>query len=267
MSDTIIKELFGFSGNKIFLVKTDTGLIVRKIGNVGRNIERLLSLSSKLPLPKLYTYTDTSLDCEYIHSLDMKTYLLTHNVDDLVNFLITIFEVLSKNSKIKDYSQVYIDKLSQIDWSDQIIFSKTQLFENLPTHLPSSDYFGDLTLENILYSKSQGFVLIDCQTVEYDSYIFDILKLRQDLECKWFLRNDTDVFLDVKLQLLQSEILKKFPMADSDYLLILMMLRIYKYAKPGTFEYEFIISCINSIWETACHKYYMRTNDAQCKKT
>jgi len=113
--------------------------------------------------------------------------------------------------------------------------------------LPSSNYHGDLTLENILHSND-SFYMIDAVTIEYDSYIFDIAKLRQDLECKWFLRN-SNLSLDVKLQNLQEKILSRFSGSDNDYLLILMLLRVYQHTKTFDDDRKFILKEINRLWK------------------
>ena len=63
--------------------------------------------------------------------------------------------------------------------------------------------------------------MIDPVTIEYDSYVFDLAKLRQDLECKWFLR-ETDLRLDAKLNMLQEKVFSAFPNTKNDYLLILI---------------------------------------------
>ena len=57
-------------------------------------------------------------------------------------------------------------------------FTANELYAKLPKTLPSSEYHGDFTLENILYSLKDDFVLIDPLTTEYDSYVFDLAKLR-----------------------------------------------------------------------------------------
>jgi hypothetical protein len=90
--------------------------------------------------------------------------------------------------------------------------------------------------------------MIDAVTIEYDSYIFDIAKLRQDLECKWFLR-ETKLMLDIKLENLQEKILERFPGSDNDYLLILMLLRVFLHTQPGDFNREFILKEIKRLWK------------------
>ena len=249
MPEIVKQEFFGFSGSKIFLIQNGDSLFVRKLGNISRNIERMLALSEKYRLPKIYKYSKNEFDCEYIQdNLDMKSYLLTYDITNLSDFLIDFLNSLSNNVKNKDYTQVYINKLEEITFCEDIIFTKTDLLNNLPKIIPSSEYFGDLTLENILYSKKEGFVLIDCQTVEYDSFIFDIAKLRQDLESKWFLRNN-NILLDTKLQLLQQKILDRFPQSNNDYLLILMLLRAYRYSSENTLDRKFLISQMNRLWQ------------------
>ena len=108
-------------------------------------------------------------------------------------------------------------------------------------------YHGDLTLENILYTNPD-FHLIDPVTIEYDSYIFDIAKMRQDLECKWFLR-DSNIKLDTKLQQIQDRLKEDYPEAFDDSLLILMLLRVYNHASEGSYEQKFLLREIEKLWK------------------
>ncbi len=242
----MIKELHGFSGNQIFLMKKHDKLFVRKIGNISRNIERMLALSNNYPLPKIYTISKMMIDMEYLHGLDMKSYLITNNYEKLLEFLINILESFSTQSIKKDYTNIYEKKLHEISF-EEIPFTKEQLLEKLPKILPSSNYHGDLTLENIIYTQN-GFFLIDCATIEYDSYVFDIAKLRQDLELGWFTRKEKTM-LEIKTRRIQDKILERFPEANNDYLLILMLLRVYRHSKPNTLERDFLIKGITSLWK------------------
>lgn len=247
MAAKIVKELHGFSGNQILLMQKNNKLFVRKIGNITRNIERMQALSSEYPLPQLYTVSKKMIDMEYLHGLDIKSYLKVNNYERLLDFLLSILEKLSKNSIDKDYTETYIKKLYEVSF-DEFSFTREQLLERLPKILPSSNYHGDLTLENIIYTADRGFFLIDCATIEYDSYIFDIAKLRQDLELGWFTRKD-NAMLDVKTKHIQQKLLEVYPQANNDYLLILMLLRVYRHSFPNTLERTFLLEGINSLWK------------------
>lgn len=248
MEEKVIKELKGHSGSKIYLMQESDNIFVRKIGNIERNFERLSILYSECyPVPAIYQKFDETLDMEYIHGLDMKAYLLSGNIKLLSEFVISILNKFAKNSVVKDYTEVYNSKLAFIDDAKDLPFTKDELISRLPKKLPSSNYHGDLTLENILYSNN-SFYMIDAVSIEYDSYVFDIAKLRQDLECKWFLRN-SNLMLDVKLQNLQDRILSRFSGAENDYLLILMLLRVYLHTIPGDGDREFILKEIKRLWK------------------
>ena len=182
MEEKVIRQLKGHSGSQIFLMQNTNGLFIRKVGNVERNFERLTDLYSNFyPVPVIYQKQDEVLDMEYIHGLDMKIYLLSGDLNHLTKFIIDTLNKFAKNAIIKDYTDVYEKKLEWLHKEPEIPFTKEELIARLPKKLPCSQYHGDLTLENILYSN-QEFHMIDAVTIEYDSYVFDIAKLRQDLE-------------------------------------------------------------------------------------
>jgi len=245
----IIKELKGFSGNRIFLVDKDNRLSIRKRGSVARNVERMRALADQYPVPKIYSSTTNSLDMEYIHGLDIRSYLKIYPYETLLNFIEDTLDRFKLSSIDKDYSEIYKTKLSKIDRISDLGFTQDQLFDRLPKILPSSTYHGDMTLENIIYNINTGkFVLIDPVTTEYDSYIFDIAKMRQDLHCGWFIRHDP-VMIDVKIKHIQQQLFSRYPESNNDYLLILMLLRVYCYTTPGSFEHGFLTERIQSLWK------------------
>jgi predicted Ser/Thr protein kinase len=100
----IIKELRGFSGNKIYLMSNNSQLFVRKIGNISRNVERLTALKDLCPVPKIIFHSADTLDMEYIHGLDIKTYLKSHQPTRLLQFLVATIELLINDSQDKDYT-------------------------------------------------------------------------------------------------------------------------------------------------------------------
>lgn len=245
--DKVVKLLNGHSGSFISLMEDykRNRLYVRKVFNVERNVERLNALHEQnYFVPKVYDFRNNVLDMEYIHGLDMKTYLIHNNTKDLTDFLINTLNSFAQDSEWLDYTEVYNNKLNDLD--SDLPFTKDELISRLPKFLPRSTYHGDFTLENIIYSDSK-FCMIDPVTVEYNSYFFDIAKLRQDLECKWFLRN-SDTHLDIKLQNIKNAIYEEFNECINDRVLILMLLRVLKHCKKGDDNYHFLMKEINRLW-------------------
>lgn len=245
--EKLLKKLTGHSGSTVALMQGDDCMFVRKIENVERNYERLSALLGYVDVPKIYHYDGTIMDMEYIHGTDMRNYLLNNSIKDLTEFLINTLNMFASKSVDKDYTNVYNEMLSWIE-PDMFPFTKEQLIDRLPKVLPKSVYHGDMTLENIIHSTSNRFYFIDAVTLKYDSWIFDIAKLRQDLECKWFLRRNP-AMLDVKLLNIQEQILNKFPIAKNDNLLILMLLRVYLHCDKDSLEYDFVMREIKRLWK------------------
>jgi hypothetical protein len=247
--EQVIKELKGHSGSRVYLLQDRDRIFVRKIGDVQRNYERLISLNSILPVPEVYSYDGRVLDMEYIHGLDVATYLTYHNPKRLADFLIDTIDALEYNGdSVKDYTQTYWTKLSVIsDWTP-FTFTMKDLIDRLPHSLPQTNYYGDLTLENVLYDTSRdSFVLIDPLTSEYDSFVFDIAKLSQDIVCEWFIRNK-NINLSHKLGIVKDSVFRKYNkyMYESS-LTILMLLRVFPYCKTPH-DREFIIREANRLW-------------------
>ena len=120
------------------------------------NHERLSALFSEdYPVPKIYNYDGTCLDIEYLHGLDIKHYLIQHNISELQNFIVHLLEGFSKQTVDKDYTEIYNYKLKWIDGRSDLPFTRLELVNRLPKVLPCSTYHGDLTLENIIYSNDK----------------------------------------------------------------------------------------------------------------
>jgi len=88
MAAKVVKEFHGFSGNQILLMQKHDKLFVRKTGDVSRNLERMQVLCKDYPLPQLYTVSEKMIDMEYLHGLDIKSYLKTNNYEKLLEFLL-----------------------------------------------------------------------------------------------------------------------------------------------------------------------------------
>ena len=142
---------------------------------------------------------------EYIDGLDIKSYILNYGIDGLYDFIIDTIERFKINETNKDYTQIYNKKLSWLDQKTDLPFTKKQLLKQLPKILPSSTYHGDMTLQNLIYSKNNKFYMIDAINTEYDSWVFDLCKMRQDLKCHWFIKDIKDHNIITYLNILDNK--------------------------------------------------------------
>ena len=239
----------GYSKSDVVLLEDDGVIFVRKTGDIKRNLERYDVLSQlDIRIPVIYEILDSNYDMEYIPNLEMKTYLSTNQPNELIKFIKSTIDKLSENTIEMYFVDIYRKKLSEISFAKyDLPFSSEELISKLPPYLPFSVYHGDFTLENILYNtKKDEFVLIDPLTTEYSSYVFDLAKLRQDLECKWFIRHNS-VYLDSTLQTI-IESLQKYDYFNNDYILILMLLRVLPYARNAT-DLIFLTDEIKRLWK------------------
>ncbi len=238
----------GFSGSKVELIKSENRTFVRKTGNVDRNFERMMALRDVTHVPAIFNKYDDVLDMEYIIGLDMDTYLSYNSINPLVSFLTDFIQMARKDTTRKDYTQVYEDFAQTIDQDIELEFTYNQLLEKLPRYLPQTKFYhGDMTLENIIYSKPY-FVFIDAVSTSFDSWVFDVAKLRQDLECQWFVRNSSNDHRH-KTRNTQRQLLKRFPLANNDYLLIMMLLRVYRHAEFRSPESDLLQKEMNRLWK------------------
>jgi tRNA A-37 threonylcarbamoyl transferase component Bud32 len=244
----VLKELKGHSKSKVSLVEDDGKIFVRKSGDISRNMERYSALASTpLRMPRILEYRVESYDMEYIPNLDIKSYLSKNSVGGLVEYIKCVMNMFANQTIEADFTPIYKKKLAEFDFTKYSLpFTADELIAKLPQFLPFSEYHGDFTLENILYDTQDGqFVLIDPISTEYSSYAFDLAKLRQDLTCKWFIRND-NVYFDSKLEKISNE-LKSFKNFDNDYLLILMLMRVLPYATKV--DQDYLMSEIYKLWK------------------
>lgn len=249
VNERIVQHLKGHSGSEVVLMEDDFKTFVRKVGGVDRNLERYKEMRKwRMNIPVIYNVGHNHYDMEYIPNLDVKSYLLMGNdVSALTNYIAGVAVNLASTQQIKDYTQTYETKLDE-SLFEHLHFNKSKLIKKLPKVLPQTAYHGDFTLENILYDVSRNrFVMIDPLTTVYDSIVFDMAKLRQDLVCKWFIR-DSKTMLDSKLKTMYDN-LKHMAYPDDDVsLLILMLLRVLPYAQ-NDFDKKYLIDEMNRLWK------------------
>lgn len=247
---SIIKELSGYSGSQVFLMRDDSTVFVRKHGQNMRNLERLQALRSLgLTVPDVLDVQSDHYDMEYIRHSDMTNWLAQNSTDGFVVWIQDVIDRFKATSEIKDYLPTYQQRLENQSlrplWN-RLPFTPDKLIERLPRYLPSGQYHGDLTMDNCLHGTDGKFYLIDPLTTDYDSWVFDLAKLMQDLDCGWFIRNKK-VMLHGKIWSMRSALISRYPEAADQNLLILMLLRVLPYAKTEK-DQDFLIKEIHRLW-------------------
>ena len=250
----IIKSLVGHSGSIVQLIENDKKKVVRKTKNIERNLEKYKSLKTlNILCPKIINKNHHYYEMEYINGINMKEYLLNYGSKNLIIFIENLLNKLNQNIKEKDFSDAYIIKLKNFNYKKyNLNFEFENIFDKLPKKIFSSEYLGDLTLENILYDIDKNkFFIIDQSITEYDSYVFDIAKLKQDTVCKWFIRND---LIDLDKELNEINVaLSKYEYYNNDYLLIIMLMRVLPYCKNNK-DIMFLSNNINLLWNYCQNK-------------
>lgn len=245
MAAKLIQQFQGHSGSEVYLMRKPDRVFVRKINNIDRNYDRLIELQD-YSVPRLYGRNGNVMDMEYIHGLDMRTYLINNTAEKLCEFLISTLKSFAQNASKKIYTPTYEIFLKDIDFTD-FPFDQDTLLDSLPSRLPHSQYHGDLTLENIIWT-TQGFYMIDCSTGLWDSWVFDFYKLQQDLECHWFLRH-SPAMLETKLRYIKDTLALDLNLEVNPNLTILMLLRVLKHCQPGDADEQFIKREILKLWK------------------
>ena len=89
--EKVVKELTGHSGSQIYLIEDDNRLYVKKVNNVQRNLERMTDLFERCyPVPEVYHAEENLLHMQYIHGLDMKTYLNSTKTTSISTIIISL---------------------------------------------------------------------------------------------------------------------------------------------------------------------------------
>ena len=250
MPERVVRVLRGHSNSRVELIGCDDQLWIRKSGDIARNIERMHALRDIMPFPQIIRVEDDMYEMEYIYPhQDMASWLTYNQPVDLIQWLHGMISRLQADTR-KDYTDTYRVKLSNPSlgpWWPYLPFDQHQLIVRLPSVLPAGPYHGDFTLENILHSPTRGFVTIDPLTSPYDSWVFDLAKLSQDLLCGWFIRH-TRVAIDAKLATISNSLAQRYRWWADPHLAILMLLRVLPYTSTDA-DRRWLLTEIGKLWK------------------
>jgi tRNA A-37 threonylcarbamoyl transferase component Bud32 len=231
----LVKELNGHSGATVNLYSNNT--VVKSNYPKSRESADILN-KLPFPTPKILEVSDTSMTMEYINGLDMATYLETEDINPLIEFLSDYISWCLQESILHNFKSEIDNKIDSL--MDHI--NLLGLIDD--TVMPKSLIHGDLTLENILWYNGD-FYFIDANPTDLSSVYFDANKLRQDLDCLWFVRNHTKR-LDIRIacRRISEKLKKRFHFMRNDDIMVFMLSRILPYSKTKS-DREFLYREIN----------------------
>lgn len=255
-----IKEFTGHSGCLVYLMKNSNNqYFVRKISSsysynnrlqVQAAKQKLFYLQNTVPhitTPQIYKHGYHKglyfFDMEYISGeklCNIIKYTPIKYIENYINNMIIYIKNLPYDETIDSHS-VFIEKIASLKKNikkfDPIINKAFYSLEKFNySKIPCSPCCGDLTLENILITRTGKIYLIDFLDSFYNSFYIDLAKILQDILCNWSYRfYDYDVTQEIRLLLIRKIFINKI-IKDLNininiiyHILLLNLLRIIPY--------------------------------------
>lgn len=254
----IKKELKGHSGCKLEILEDRDNVFVVKTSKDTKYNKRLKTQCEKqkkyrgvFKTPKVFYFKDSDVQLasflmEYISGLKLSDYLAVSSAESLKDIAEKIKTLIStKNNYDINARDIILLKIKDLK---KIIFSKNSIILKSIKKLEDfnwkycikSECHGDLTFENIIF-KDGEFYLIDFLDSFYDSWLIDIAKIFQDLDCRWSYRDYEEIDENLKARLFTlKEIIINYILSIKDgknilitiyHFLLLNLLRILPYTK------------------------------------
>ena len=196
----------GLSGCSLELINDR---VLRKYSPTTDYNSRLLSQADKqvvfgnriyknIDAPKVYDIQKNYFDMEYVAGKSFDEFFSIASVNDIefvISTLFDYFDTLISTSRSIDATKQILDKLDSLkeksSYSKYIEFLRKYV-ENNSIIVPHTFCHGDLTFSNIIFHKNRLFFIdfLDCYV---DTFLSDLVKLKQDLHHLWAVRNQ-DVY-------------------------------------------------------------------------
>ena len=227
----------------MFMTKLNTGLsgcslelindrVLRKYSPTIDYNSRLLSQADKqvvfgnriyknVDAPKVYDIQENYFDMEYVAGKSFQDFFSTASVNDIefvVSTLFDYFDTLISTARNIDVTKQILNKIDNLkgksSYPKYIEFLRTYV-ENKKIIVPHTFCHGDLTFANIIFHSNRLFFIdfLDCYV---DTFLSDLIKLKQDLHHLWAVRNQ-DVYT-VRIHQIYEYIWDKLQVKYADYL-------------------------------------------------
>ena len=196
----------GLSGCSLELINDR---VLRKYSPTTDYNTRLLSQADKqvvfgdriyknIDAPKVYDIQKNYFDMEYIAGKSFEEFFSIASVNDVefvVSTLFDYFDTLISTARNIDATKQILDKIDSLKEKSShkkyIEFLRKYVEDN-KIIVPHTFCHGDLTFANIIFHKNRLFFIdfLDCYV---DTFLSDLVKLKQDLHHLWAVRNQ-DVY-------------------------------------------------------------------------
>lgn len=160
---------------------------------VGKQVLFSRRILKNVDAPKVYNIQDGYFDMEYIPGKSFIEFFSTASINDVefvVDTLFQYFDSLIINNRIINIQSNINDKIKTL--KDKTHYKNylecIELFVNTQNvYVPNTFCHGDLTFNNIIFHKNRLFFIdfLDCYV---DSFISDLVKLKQDLYYLWSIK-------------------------------------------------------------------------------
>lgn len=196
----------GLSGCSLELINDR---VLRKYSPTTDYNSRLLSQADKqvvfgnriyknIDAPKVYDTQENYFDMEYIAGKSFEEFFSSASVNDVefvVSTLFDYFDTLISTARSFDATNkilTKIDSLKEKSSHKKYIEFLRKYVEDNKIIVPHTFCHGDLTFANIIFHKNRLFFIdfLDCYV---DTFLSDLVKLKQDLHHLWAVRNQ-DVY-------------------------------------------------------------------------
>lgn len=286
-------EVKGHSGCDIEIVRDGLSLFIEKSTHDSRYVPRLVAQFEKqqnafeqnnghIRIPQIFDINRTNdfamARMEYIYSQNFIDYFETAGFEEINSFIECISEFVEKeiaaSPVIAVASEVLLEKFRDVQSKvsqnplfhndaeiGKLMASSSAFFEAVPSSisLPVGRCHGDLTFSNILFSKS-NFYLIDFLDSFIETPLMDIVKLRQDSAFGWSKLMFIGKFDQTRLQIVSTRIDEAIHSRFSKYgwyrdyyqcFQLMNFLRILQYAKEERVA-VFLSKIINQLLKGGC---------------
>ena len=219
----------GLSGCSLELINDR---VLRKYSPTTDYNSRLLSQADKqvvfgnriyknIDAPKVYDIQKNYFDMEYIAGKNFEDFFSIASVNDVefvVSTLFDYFDTLISTARNIDATKQILDKLDSLkeksSYPKYIEFLRKYVEDNRMI-VPHTFCHGDLTFANIIFHKNRLFFIdfLDCYV---DTFLSDLVKLKQDLHHLWAVRNQ-DVYT-ARIHQIYEYIWDKLEVRYADYM-------------------------------------------------